>query len=147
VFIAGAVGTTFLQSFTFNPATGQLTTPAASRSADAYGFPGATPSISARPDGSNGIVWALNNGAYCTMQSTSCGPTILRAYDATNLGVELWTSSTNAADTAGNAVKFTVPTVANGKVYVGTRGNDCRTTCTTTPATPGEIDVYGLKPN
>jgi hypothetical protein len=36
-----------------------------------------------------------------------------------------------------------VPTVANGKVYVGTRGND---TTTNSPTTRGELDVYGLLP-
>jgi len=120
--------------------------PASSISPDTFGFPGATPSLSASGT-SNGIIWALNNSAYCTTQSTTCGPAILRAYDATNVATELWHSDANASDTAGNAVKFTVPTVANGKVYVGTRGNDCRTTCKTVPTIAGEIDVYGLKPN
>jgi hypothetical protein len=68
-------------------------------------------------------------------------PQPFSAYDATNLATELWNSSQAAAnrDLAGHAVKFTVPTVANGKVYVGTRGNDS--------SVLGELEVYGLLPN
>jgi hypothetical protein len=117
----------------------------ASRSPTLYGFPGATPSVSAS-GGSNGIVWAVNSNSYCTAQSRACGPAVLHAYDASNLAHELWNSATNTADAAGNAVKFAVPTVANGKVYVGTRGNNTGGVYGSTTIA-GELDVYGLKPN
>jgi len=90
------------------------------------------------------VLWALNNGLYCTSQSPGCGPTVLHAYDASNLAKELWNSSQNANDSAGNAVKFTVPTIANGRVYVGTRGNNAGGDNNST-SSPGELDVYGLQ--
>ena len=109
-------------------------------------FPTATPSVSAAESASNGIVWLMDNAPYCTSQSTSCGPTVLHAYNATNLASELWNSSMVAGDVAGYAVKFTVPTVANGRVYVGTRGNNTGGAYGS-GGIYGELDVYGLKPN
>jgi hypothetical protein len=141
LYIAGAGGR--LKMFAFNTTTGQFIAAQTSQSPGSFGFPGATPSVSASGT-SNGIIWAMNNNAYCTQQSSSCGATVLHAYDATNVGTELWNSSQTAGDAAGNAVKFTVPTVANGKVYLGTRGNDTGNGGT---SVPGEVDVYGLKPN
>jgi hypothetical protein len=109
-----------VKAFSFNTTSGTFNTAPASQSASSFGFPGSTPSISSQGS-SNGIVWAIEKA----------GAAILHAYDATNLGSELWNSASNGGDQAGQAVKFTVPTVANGKVYVGT-------------AT--EISVYGLSP-
>ena len=128
-----------LKQFVFNPATGQFASTPASQSPTSYGFPGATPSVSST-GAANGIVWAVDSSQYCTSQSKGCGPAVLHAYDATSLTKELWNSSQAAAgrDQAGRAVKFTVPTVANGKVYLGTRGNDSTVL--------GELEVYGLLP-
>jgi hypothetical protein len=135
LYYAGDTDT--LKAFTLDPAQG-LFTPiagpsASSHSSTTFGFPGATPSISASSINANGIVWALDNSQYGYPAGVN-GPAVLHAYDATNLNTELWNSSQAAAsrDQAGNAVKFTVPTVANGKVFIGTRT---------------ELDVYGLLPN
>ena len=120
-----------------------LSTSPTSSSPETFAFPGPTSPVSANGT-SHGIVWALDNTQYCTSESPGCEPAVLHAYDATNLATEFWNSSQNAADQAGNAVKFTVPTVVNGKVYVGTRGNDMGSGGT---SVPGELDVYGLKPD
>ncbi len=85
-----------------------------SQSTMSFGFPGATPSISANGT-KNGIVWALQNDGY-----ESSSPSILHAYDASNLAQELYSSANIPdRDNPGGAVKFSVPTIANGKVYVG----------------------------
>jgi hypothetical protein len=144
LYVAG-VGS--LKQFVFNPSTAQFGGAPFSQSATSYGFPGATPSLSSNGT-TNAIIWALENTLYCTPQSPGCGVTVLHAYDATNLTTELWNSSQAAGnrDRAGNAVKFTVPTVANGKVYIGTRGNNTGGADSST-SVPGELDVYGLLPN
>ena len=99
---------------------------------------GTTPFVSA--NGSNdGIVWMIDTGQPLTGPNTPTNAT-LRAYDAGNLGSQLYNSSDNGSDTPGYGLKFTSPVVANGKVYIST-GHDL-----TTVANPqGELDVYGLK--
>ena len=139
LYIAGVGG--HVKAFAFNTMTGLFGTSPTSQSSAGFGFPGATPSVSSTGL-TNGIVWALDNSAYCTQQSRACGPAVLHALDATNLATELW----NSGSTAGNSVKFVVPTVANGKVYVVTRGNNQGGAANTT-STPGELDVFGLLAN
>jgi hypothetical protein len=104
---------------------GRLSTSPTSQATTRFGFPGATPSVSANGT-TGGIVWALQTDAFATND-----PAVLHAYDADNVANELYSSNQAAGgrDTLGPAVKFTVPTVVNGKVYVGT-------------AT--ELDVFGV---
>ena len=103
-----------LRAFTFDPIAGMLSTTSTSQSAVAFGYPSPTPSISAN-GATNGIVWAMQESNY----QNNTGQAVLYAYDATNLGNLLYSSSQNAArDSAGLSVKFAVPTIANGKVYL-----------------------------
>jgi hypothetical protein len=95
---------------------GMLQTPPISASpAFSFRFPGASPVISAN-GATGGILWAIDSSSW----TQSAGLTILRAFDATNL-TELYDSHMFSEDNPGPAVKFTVPTVANGSVYVGTQ--------------------------
>ena len=104
----GSVGSP-LQAFTISNAKLSV---APNHTSTAFGYPGATPSISANGT-SNGIVWAMENAT-----------AELHAYDATNLATELYNSNqaANGRDhypTNGNC-KFVTPVIANGKVFVPT---------------------------
>ena len=133
------------QQYTFSPSTGQFTTTPAFSTPTGFGFPGATPSVSSSGT-TNGIVWAVDSSKFGTSGggSTAAAPAVLHAYSASNLATELWNSTQGSGNAAGFAVKFVVPTVANGRVYVGTRGND---TTSGSGSVLGELDVYGLLPN
>jgi hypothetical protein len=118
--------------------SGKLSYGAETKPSILEGTRGTTPFISA--DGTaNGILWMIDTGRPLQTSSTPTRST-LRAYDANDLGTELYSSGTNAADVPGFGIKFSSPIVANGKVYIST-GKDL----TTTANPRGELDVYGLK--
>jgi len=111
---------------------GRISTSPVASSTPTLGYPGASPGISANGTG-NAIVWAIDSTQYGPPHQTTAGPAVLHAFDATNVAIELYntTMAANQRDSAGNAVKYAVPTVANGKVYFGTQT---------------ELDVYGPLP-
>jgi hypothetical protein len=81
-----------------------------------FGYPGATPAISANGSG-NAILWALENNE----------PVVLHAYDANDIGIELYNSNQVASDSRcdGGGIKWIPPTIAEGKVVVPTTTDVC----------------------
>ena len=95
-------------------------------------FPvGSTPSISANGT-SNGILWTVERKDILSA-SPGTHPAVLYAYEAGNVSKELYNSAQAKLlrDQPGCANKFITPTVANGKVYLGTQN---------------ELDAYGILP-
>jgi hypothetical protein len=90
--------------------------------------PGATPTVSANGT-SNGIVWVMSSKRW----NERDGPrAVLHAYDAANVAHELYASDQHGMrDAAGIGLRFNIPTVADGRVFVGAKG---------------ELDVYGVLP-
>jgi outer membrane protein assembly factor BamB len=88
----------------------KLATAPTSQTSYTFGYPGVTPGVSANGNAS-AIVWAVEHGSIA----------VLHAYDATNLALELYNSNqAGERDQFGPGNKYITPTVANGKVYVGT---------------------------
>jgi PQQ enzyme repeat len=98
-----------LKAFRITGAT--LSSSPASQSAAQFTYPGSAPSVSANGT-ANAIVWAHENA----------NPAVLHAYDAGNLAHELYNSNqaANNRDAFGPGNKYITPTVADGKVFVGT---------------------------
>jgi hypothetical protein len=120
-----------LERFIFS--SGLLSTAPAAQTSTVFLYPGTSPMIST--NGSSSIVWTLDLHAYVGGTPdgavNTAGPAVLHAYDGTTLH-ELYNSTqAGSRDKAGNAIKFTSPTIANGHVYVGTAN---------------QLDVYGLLP-
>jgi len=95
-----------IKAFKLNASMGKLSTTPSSRGSYVFGFPGAQPAVSSNGS-SNGIVWAVE------YSKTAAA---LHAFDATDVSKELYRSGS-----LGAGAKWAVPTVINGKVYVGTR--------------------------
>jgi outer membrane protein assembly factor BamB len=95
----------------FSISAAKLSSSPTSQTATSFTFPGTAPAVSANGT-SNGIVWAHEN------TSTA----VLHAYDATDLSHELYNSNqaANGRDNFGTGNKFITPTIADGKVFVGT---------------------------
>jgi len=113
-----------VKAYSWNANTGLISNSPISQGTHLYGIHGATSSLSANGN-SDAILWEIDaSGAQNGL------PAILRAYDALNLSNELYDSTqAGQRDTAGPAVKFSIPTVADGQVFVGTAS---------------ELDIYGL---
>ena len=104
--------------------TGVLGTTPASQSTISSSFPGASFSISSN-GAQDGIAWAVRTDQYPTH-----GPAVLYAWDANDLTNTIYESDTNSArDGVGEANKFAIPVVTNGKLYLNAQ-------C--------QVDVYGL---
>ncbi len=101
----------------FQLTNGLLSAGPTSQSPEIYSVRGGSFAISANGN-ANGILWAIqNNGA--SPDNDTGSPGVLFAYDATNLSNELYNSSqAGGRDTLDLAAKFSIPLVANGKVFV-----------------------------
>jgi hypothetical protein len=95
---------------------GRLAAAPAHRGPVKFRNPGANPSISAN-GAKDGIVWLVLTKAYFEKNSSA----ILQAYDATDVSRLLYTTDHDEQNTPGLSVRFTTPTVANGRVYVASR--------------------------
>ncbi|HVI08015.1 MAG TPA: choice-of-anchor D domain-containing protein, partial [Candidatus Binatia bacterium] len=129
VYLAGTTGDAaqgdYLKMYTVTG--GLLSTAPVAQSTNIFPV-GATPSISANGT-SNGIVWAVERADSLDTRP-GAKAAVLYAYDATNVATMLYNSSQGGnRDQLGCGNKFQTPTIANGRVYVGTQS---------------QLDVFGL---
>jgi hypothetical protein len=112
------------QMLAFAVSQAKLATAPGSRTSTQFGYPGTSPVVSANGT-TSAIVWAYENA--------NSGAAVLHAYDAANLGTELYdsTQAVGGRDQFGSGNKFIAPMVADGKVFA---------------ASTNSVAVFGLLP-
>jgi hypothetical protein len=118
-----------LRAYRFNGTKFEL--PALVNTDTLTGFPGGALSVSA--DGARektAILWAIRGKRTSPGLTATTGSGVLVAFNANDITKQLWSSDDAASDILGNGAKFNPPTIANGKVYVGTASD--------------QLVVYGL---
>jgi uncharacterized membrane protein len=104
----------FLKAFQLN--SGQLSTAPTSESAVRYPCRGGSFAISANGN-NNGIIWTIQNLGDPNNDATT--PGVLIVYSATDLTHELYdTTQAGSRDTMDFPAKFSIPLVANGKIFI-----------------------------
>jgi hypothetical protein len=104
---------------------GHLSAAPSAHGSTRFNDPGATPTVSANGN-TNAILWVLRSKGWRAPDR----PAVLYALDASNIARELYNSEQKPdRDRAGLCLRFNIPIIAGGKVYVGVRH---------------ELDVYGL---
>jgi hypothetical protein len=118
-----------LKSFAFDGT--KMVLPAQVNTSSLIGYPGGQLSVSA--DGETlgtAVLWTVRSKRTSPGLAQSAGAGVLQAFDALDVTHELWSSDTSPNDVLGSVAKFAPPTVANGRVFVGTASN--------------QLVVYGL---
>jgi hypothetical protein len=119
-----------LKAFTFDGSTFD-TTPQVNTDS-LTGYPGGQVAVSANGEvGGSAILWTIRPNSTSPGLARSAGTGALVAFDALDVTRQLWSSDTVASDAVGTIAKFAPPTIANGRVFVGTASN--------------QLAVYGLR--
>lgn len=169
LYVSGA--SSALIAYQANTATGAFNTVGAPSSYPlAYPYPGTTPALSwDGADSDTALLWAIDSAGFglwhpLTSVSQAAKPAILVVYNPIPSGTTpelqaLWESSAKAANAGPGAVKFTVPTIAGGLVFVpggtpgyapgppGGKNVNCTASFLANSTTPtvcgGQLAVYG----
>lgn len=95
------------------------------------GYPGGALALSSNADvAGSAILWTVRGKRTSPGLAQSAGAGVLQAFDALDITRELWSSDAKTSDMVGSVSKFAPPTIANGRVFVGTASN--------------QLVVYGL---
>ncbi len=118
-----------LRAYRFNGQTFDL--PPLVNTTTLTGYPGGALSVSSDGElAGTAILWAVRGKRTSPGLAASTGAGTLLAFDANDITRQLYSSDEKPGDMLGEATKFAPPTVANGRVFVGTSSN--------------QLVVYGL---